>query len=214
MIKRIQLKFADPRIKAENHIRDICAAVENASHNLFMRHRVRITSPIITDNDKVTVEIDIPDKIKRSFSIGHHLRGISKYLLNEYGDCYKKLQVGKRLLYYIDITEVSTEKQRWADLCPICEYPFERCQCRFGGSAHQDRCDRASVVFDHLYLLTARQLDHVINVQSFWRTSYGDEKRTKTLLYLIRRAKKSCGLDKPFMAKHYFEVQEGGDRNG
>lgn len=111
-IKRIQLKFADPRIQARNHIRDICSAVENASHNLFMRHRVRITPPIVTDNGKVIVEIDIPDEIKRRFSIGCHLRGISKYLLDEYGDRYKKFQVGKRLLHYIDIAEVSTEKQR------------------------------------------------------------------------------------------------------
>ena len=97
----------------------------------------------------------------------------------------------------------------WADLCPICEYPFERCQCRFGESAHPDRSDRARVVFDHLYLLTAGQLDHVMNVQSFWRTSYADEKRNKILLYLIRRAKENCGLDKPFMVREYFEVQEG-----
>ena len=84
---------------------------------------------------------------------------------------------------------------KWADLCPICEYPFERCQCRFGGSAHPDRSDRARVVFDHLYLLTAGQLDHVMNVQSFWQTSYADEKRNKILLYLIHKAKEGCGLD-------------------
>lgn len=98
----------------------------------------------------------------------------------------------------------------WYDLCPICEYPFEHCQCRFGGSAHPDRSDRARVVFDHIYLLTAGQLDHVMNIQSFWQTSYADEKRNKILLYLIRRAKENCGLDKPFMVKHDFEVQESG----
>lgn len=23
--------------------------------------------------------------------------------------------------------------------CPICDYPFDMCQCRFGGNAHLDR---------------------------------------------------------------------------
>ena len=91
----------------------------------------------------------------------------------------------------------------WTDLCPICEYPFERCQCRFGGSAHPDRSDRARVVFDHLYLLTSGQLDHVMHVQSFWQTSYADEKRNKILLYLIHQAKKGGGLNKPFIPDLY-----------
>lgn len=77
----------------------------------------------------------------------------------------------------------------WADLCPICEYPFEHCQCRFGGSSHPDRSDRARVVFDHLYLLSPGQLDHVMHVQSFWQTSYADEKRNKILSYLICQVK-------------------------
>ena len=99
----------------------------------------------------------------------------------------------------------------WTDLCPICEYPFEHCQCRFGGSAHPNRSDRARVVFDHLYLLTAGQLDHVMNVQSFWQTSYADDKRNKILSYLIHQAKENCGLDKPIIVRHYFEVQEEGE---
>ena len=111
-IKRIQLEFADSRIQARYHIQDIRTAVENAGHNLFMRHRVRIKPPTVTDGGKVIVEIDIPDEIKRKFSIGYHLRGISKYLLDTYGDCYKKFLVGKRLLHYIDVTKVNTEKRR------------------------------------------------------------------------------------------------------
>ena len=97
----------------------------------------------------------------------------------------------------------------WADLCPICEYPFERCQCRCGGSAHPDRSDRAKVVFDHLYLLTAGQLDHVMNVQSFWRTSYADKNLNQILLDLTHKAKESCGLDKPIMVRYDFEAQKG-----
>jgi hypothetical protein len=60
-------------------------------------------------------------------------------------------------------------------ICPICEYPIEYCQCRYGGSAHPDRSKRRTVVCDHLYLLTEEQLKHLIKVQSYWQTSYSDQ---------------------------------------
>ena len=61
------------------------------------------------------------------------------------------------------------------DKCPICEYPFEMCQCKFGGSAHPDRSKRARVVADNIYLLTNKQIEHLKKVQSWWDISYGDE---------------------------------------
>lgn len=66
------------------------------------------------------------------------------------------------------IREVSDDK------CPICEYPFEMCQCKFGGSAHPDRSKRARVVADNIYLLTDKQIEHLKKVQSWWDISYGD----------------------------------------
>lgn len=63
--------------------------------------------------------------------------------------------------------------------CPICKYEFRMCQCRFGGSAHPDRSKRREVVLDHLYLLSPKQLEHVVNLEKQWQTSYGDEERTK-----------------------------------
>lgn len=60
------------------------------------------------------------------------------------------------------------------DKCPICEYPFEMCQCKFGGSAHPDRSKRARVVADNIYLLTEKQIEHLKKVQSWWDISYGD----------------------------------------
>lgn len=59
--------------------------------------------------------------------------------------------------------------------CPICSYTFDHCQCRFGGSAHPDRSKRRRVVLDHLYLLSPEQLAHVIKLQEYWQTDYGDE---------------------------------------
>lgn len=65
--------------------------------------------------------------------------------------------------------------------CPICEYDFENCQCRFSGSAHPDRSKRAKVVKDHIYLLTESQVDHLKRVEEWWQTSYADEEMTQIL---------------------------------
>ena len=63
--------------------------------------------------------------------------------------------------------------------CPICKYQISKCQCKFGGSAHPDRSKRIEVVFDHLYLFNQEQIDHLINLQRYLQTSYGDEERTR-----------------------------------
>lgn len=67
------------------------------------------------------------------------------------------------------------------DYCPICKYEFGYCQCRFGGSAHPDRSKRRQVVLDHLYLLSEKQLEHIIKLESQLQVSYGDEERTQIL---------------------------------
>lgn len=70
--------------------------------------------------------------------------------------------------------------------CPICRYNLDDCQCYFGGSAHPDRSKRREVVQDHLYLLNDKQLAHLIKLQAFWQTSYGDEEKSKILDTLIK----------------------------
>ena len=64
-----------------------------------------------------------------------------------------------------------------ADYCPICGYKFDMCQCRFGGNAHPNRSKRIAVVTDRLYLLNARQLAHLINLQRHWQISYDDPEK-------------------------------------
>ena len=71
--------------------------------------------------------------------------------------------------------------------CPICGYDLDDCQCYFGGSAHPDRSKRREVVQDHLYLLSDKQLAHLIKLQAFWQTSYDDEEKSKILNALISR---------------------------
>lgn len=63
--------------------------------------------------------------------------------------------------------------------CPICKYDISMCQCMFGGSCHPDRSKRRTVVIDHLYLLSPKQIEHIINLQRKWQTSYGDDEKNR-----------------------------------
>ena len=67
------------------------------------------------------------------------------------------------------------------NVCPICEYLFQCCQCRFSGSAHPYRSKRATVVADHIYLLTDAQIVHLMKVQEWWHISYDDEEKNRIL---------------------------------
>lgn len=73
------------------------------------------------------------------------------------------------------------EKGMTKEKCPICEYEFEYCQCRFGGNAHPDRSKRATVVADHIYLFTDKQIEHLKKVQKWWSISYDDEEKNQIL---------------------------------
>lgn len=74
--------------------------------------------------------------------------------------------------------------------CPICDYPFDMCQCRFGGNAHPDRSKRARVVADHIYLLSDEQIEHLKQVQKWWAISYGDEEMSQILKELKSEGEK------------------------
>lgn len=67
------------------------------------------------------------------------------------------------------------------ELCPVCKYALETCQCLYSGSTHPDRHKRYEVVIDHLYLLTETQLQHIISLQQFWQASYVDDEKDKVL---------------------------------
>lgn len=71
------------------------------------------------------------------------------------------------------------------EYCPICKYKIENCQCKFGGNAHPDRSKIREVVFDHLHLFSAKQVQHLINLERYWQISYGDEERENILNQLI-----------------------------
>ena len=72
--------------------------------------------------------------------------------------------------------------------CPICEFPIKKCQCKYTGTAHPSRYIQAKVVKDHLYLLSRKQLKHVISLEAYWRTSSLDDKYMKHLGKLERQS--------------------------
>lgn len=74
--------------------------------------------------------------------------------------------------------------------CPICNYKLRDCQCIFSGSAHPDRSKRIDVIKDHLYLLSPKQLKHLIELEEFWHTSYSDPEKTAIYNELKRKGKK------------------------
>ena len=102
--KRIQIEFADPAIRAIDHIQDIRKAAENAGLNLYSRYNVQLQYPM-PDGERVVVEIKIPEEIADTFAIGNHLRGISNYLLSKWNDRYHQYFIGKRLLNYNELDE-------------------------------------------------------------------------------------------------------------
>ena len=106
--KKIQIEFADPGIRAIDHIQDIRKAAENAGLNLFSRYDVQLQYPM-PDGDRVVVEIKIPDKIAETFAVGNHLRGISNFLLSRCGNRYQSHLVGNRLLNYTVVKESCRE---------------------------------------------------------------------------------------------------------
>ena len=101
--KNIQIEFADSSIKAADAIYDVREGVNSASLNLYSGYGVQIQTPMIYGEDKVVVEIKIPEEIVNTFSIGPHLKGVANYLLKSCNGRYVQYVVGKRLLIYTEI---------------------------------------------------------------------------------------------------------------
>lgn len=109
--KMVQIEFANPKIRAINAIQDIRKGTEVAGLNLYSRYGVQLQYPMPFGDDKVVVEVKIPEDRVESFAIGNHLRGISAYLLKYCGGRYDEYVVGKRLLNYCELsnTEMSCD---------------------------------------------------------------------------------------------------------
>lgn len=111
--KNIQIEFADSSMRAVDAIHDIREGVRSASLNLYSRYDVQIQTPMLYGEDKVVVEIKIPDEIVNTFSIGPHLKGVANYLLKSCNGRYNQYLVGKRLLVYTEIATPDMSDNRF-----------------------------------------------------------------------------------------------------
>ncbi len=109
MEKNVQIDLASNKSTAYENYADIKKAVESASLGLYSKYDVQILH-VSTINEKVIMNIRIPDDIVESFSIGNHMRGVAAYLLKNYNEKYSEWIVGKRLLNYT-VIPTPTEKE-------------------------------------------------------------------------------------------------------
>jgi len=108
----VLIDFADPSIRAIDYIQDIRKAVESAGLNLHMRYDVVLQWPMRTEDDRVALEIRMPEELVENFSYGRRLQGIAGYLLKYHGDRYKQHVVGNRLLTYTVLDGTESERKR------------------------------------------------------------------------------------------------------
>lgn len=111
--KNVQIEFAHPSIKAIDAICDIREGVKSASLNLYSRYGVQIQVPMLYSEDKVILEIKIPEEIVGTFSIGPHLKGVANYLMKGCNGRYQKYLVGKRLLEYTEVATPDSSSNRF-----------------------------------------------------------------------------------------------------
>lgn len=111
--KNIQIEFADSSMKAIDAIHDIREGVRSASLNLYSRYDVQIQTPMLYGEDKVVVEIKIPEDIVETFAIGPHLKGVANYLLKSCNGRYDQYVVGKRLLVYTEVAAPDMSDNRF-----------------------------------------------------------------------------------------------------
>ena len=117
-------------------------------------------------------------------------------MTNDCNKCsYKRLcyDIEFEDLSYEDIKNIAKQGKRDGKMskknCPVCDYLFDMCQCRFGGNAHPDRSKRARVVADHIYLLSDEQIEHLKQIQKWWNTVYDDEEMNQILKELESEVK-------------------------
>ena len=101
MTRFIQIVFHNPNIRAFDCFRDIKEAIRYTRTNLKLRHNITLYDPLVTDDHRVYLKIDIPYSF--NFSV-RNLRGIAAYLLKRYPERYKKYVYGNRLFAFYDFT--------------------------------------------------------------------------------------------------------------
>ena len=100
--KYYRIEFVHPDIRAIDAIQDIREAAKSAGLNLYSRYKIQLQYPMVSPDEKVYVEVKIPEEKVKDFSV-KQLRGIAVYLLGK--KCHQRYQnyvVRNRLLTYDD----------------------------------------------------------------------------------------------------------------
>ena len=95
------IEFANPAIKAIDHIDDLDEAVKYAGEKLYNKHQIKLHELICTDDNEVVLPLDIPEDMAYVFCYGHYLRIITNYLLDVHDLKYKCMKTAKGLLTYV-----------------------------------------------------------------------------------------------------------------
>jgi len=105
--KKVLISFTCSKIKAADHYNEIKDAVEKASHNLFVKHKVIVRYPLVRVVNSILITLEIPKDKSETFRIGNHLRGIANYLVKSNREYYDQYYVGNQLISYVDISDFS-----------------------------------------------------------------------------------------------------------
>lgn len=99
---QVSICFGPPtNMLTDDMLKDLQEAVEHASHNLYCKHRIKISvgSPKRQDEYSASLELIDTKEILKEKTIPMHLKGIAGYLLSTYPEKYEPLKYGNRLLY-------------------------------------------------------------------------------------------------------------------
>lgn len=99
--KYYRIEFVHPDIRAVDAIQDIREAAKSAGLNLYSRYKIQLQYPMVSPDEKVYVEVKIPEENFKDFSV-KQLRGIAVYLLRKYPQRYQNYVVRNRFLTYDD----------------------------------------------------------------------------------------------------------------
>ena len=108
----VALEFAKPNLKVIYHLGDIQSAVYNVQKNLLAKYNITI-GDLFVSNNQVIICMSIPKDSVEKFSVGNHLKGISRYLLHQCSFPYYEYLDGTRLLHYYKLNE---SKDAFTDL--------------------------------------------------------------------------------------------------
>ena len=102
------IDFANPNLKAVDHIEDFKMAIQNYTRNILLNQGIEISDPYV-ERSKMFVKLEIPTDIYDEFKACHKLKSISRFLLKMDNRDYSKYRFKNRLLDFLHLKGISKE---------------------------------------------------------------------------------------------------------